>query len=569
MVPLRRNTAILAGTVAVGALIGLRAHAADLPAKAPIVKAAPEISSWVFEFGSRYWFSSGKSKTDLFAPGGAPQDSRLTYDNLTAHAAEAFWRVDHISGLFLKGFAGGGSINGGHLNDEDFPPAIKLYSNALSDQQHGSLGYATVDLGYNFWTSRTWRLGGFVGYNYWNERLNTFGCTQIAGNAGVCGNVPPVLAPVPASTNVLDNDATWNSLRVGLNGEFVLAPGWKVTADAAYIHGWLDSTDLHNLRPDIRGLPEDATGDGAQIDAILSYQVTDAFSVGVGGRWWHIQGDGTSHFEQTAGGGLPAPIKIEQDRFGLLAQASYKFGESAPAGDFYKAPAAAAPAFHWAGLYAGVNTGYGINSDDTSISPESGNATIAIRNGDSPTAEHIQSAGFLAGGQIGYNWQTGGIVWGVESDLDWARIGGSTATTSTFDFFTTTVDKNLSWLGTTRARVGTLPADNLLLYVTGGVAYGGTELAFDQRQAGLTCTFSIVCSTGSASKTNVGWTVGAGAEYAAMNRLTFKAEYLFADLGNTSLTATGTTGAFAPFTYGVSSKFADNIIRLGLNYKVY
>lgn len=573
------------GSAAIAALTVMHANAADLP-RAPVVTAVPEISPWWFEFGPRYWFSSGRYKKDLFGFDGT-QVSRLNYDSLTGHSAEAFWRLNHASGLFLKGYAGGGSITGGHLNDEDFPPLTTPYSNTSQEQKHGSLGYASVDLGYNFWTSPTWQVGGFVGYHYWNERVNTFGCTQVAGNAGICGNIPAFgIVPVPTSVDALDNSATWNSLRVGLSGEFVVAPGWKVTADAAYVRGWLSANDFHNMRPDIRGVPEDARGNGFQIDALLNYQVTDAFSVGVGGRWWHIQGDGTSHFEQTAfPGGGPQPIKVEQDRFGLLAQASYRFGETpVPAGaGYYKGPAAAVPAFHWAGLYAGVNAGYGTNRGDVNINPESVNANIAVLSGLSPTALSVRDAGFLGGGQIGYNWQTGGLVWGVETDLDWAQIGGSTANsfggpitvavpggTVTFPGgVTTTVDKNISWLGTTRGRIGTLASDNLLLYFTGGVAYGGAELAFDQRLAGLDCPFNLTCSTGAVSKTKVGWTAGAGFEYAVTDRATLKAEYLYVDLGSVSLTSSDTGGHFAPFIYGVNTKFMDSIVRVGLNYKLY
>jgi outer membrane immunogenic protein len=165
-------------------------------------------------------------------------------------------------------------------------------------------------------------------------------------------------------------------------------------------------------------------------------------------------------------------------------------------------------------------------------------------------------------------------VWGVETDLDWAQLSGSTANsfTSAFlspDVLTTTVDKNISWLGTTRGRVGTLLSDNLLLFATAGVAYGGTELAFDQRIAGINCPFNLTCSTGSVSKTKVGWTIGTGFEYAVTNHATLKAEYLYVDLGSTSLTSSDTGGVNPPFIYGVSTKFQDNIFRLGLNYKLY
>jgi opacity protein-like surface antigen len=564
--------AVLSG-VAGGALVSCGVLAADLAVKAP--PAPYEISPWSFETGVRYWFSSGKYKKDLYGTDGT-QVSRLTYDNLTGHSAESFWRVDHASGLFLKGYAGLGSITGGHMNDEDFPPGISPYSNTLQEQKHGSLEYASVDLGYNFWKSPTWQLGGFVGYHYWNERLNTFGCAQQAGNTNICPNIPPAIGPIPTSVNTLDNSATWNSLRVGLSGEWMVAPGWKVSADAAYVHGWLSANDFHNLRPDIRGLPEDAQGNGFQIDALVHYQITDAFTVGLGGRWWHIQGDGSSHFEQVLPGAFAQPIKIEQDRFGLLAQASYKFGETpiAAGAGYGKAPyyKAVIPAFHWSGLYAGVNIGYGANRDDVNINPESGEAGLATALGDSPTGLNVRDRGFLGGGQIGYNWQTGRLVWGVESDFDWAQISGSTANTFGGAVFTTTVDKNLSWLGTTRGRVGTLATDSLLLYLTGGVAYGGAELAFDQRQPGLNCPFNDVCSTGSVSKTKVGWTVGAGYEYAVTNRVTLKAEYLYVDLGNVSLTSADTGGLAVvglPLNYGVNTKFTDNIVRFGLNYKLY
>lgn len=561
--------AVLSGAAG-SAFVSSSALAADLAVKAP-PKYVPEISPWAFETGVRYWYSSGKYKKDLFGFSN-DQLSRLTYDNLTGHSAESFWRIDHVSGIFLKGYAGMGAVTGGHMNDQDFPPAVSPYSNTLQQQKHGSLQYASVDLGYDFWKSPTSRLGGFVGYHYWNERLNTFGCTQVAGNADICGSEPPFFGPVPTSVNTLDNSATWNSLRVGLSGEWAVAPGWKVSADAAYVHGWLDANDFHNLRPDIRGLPEDAQGNGFQIDAMVHYQVTDAFSVGLGGRWWHIQGDGSSHFESVIRGAAAQPIKIEQDRFGLLAQASYKFGETpvAAGAGYYKAPPAyKAPPYHWAGLYAGVNIGYGTNDNDVDINPESFNAKVAVAAGDSPTALGVRDKGFLAGGQVGFNWQTGHLVWGIETDLDWAQLSGSTANTFGPSFFTTTVDKNLSWLGTTRARVGTLAWDNALLYLTAGVAYGGAELAFDQRQPGINCPFNATCSSGSVSKTKVGWTAGAGLEYAVTNRATLKAEYLYVDLGSVSVTSTDTGGQLAPFIYGVNTKFTDNIVRFGLNYKLY
>ena len=76
--------------------------------------------------------------------------SRLTFGDLTGHSAETFFRVDHESGVFLKGFLGGGTLASGKLNDEDTVAATKgPYSNTVHVQSGGSLKYVTVDLGYN------------------------------------------------------------------------------------------------------------------------------------------------------------------------------------------------------------------------------------------------------------------------------------------------------------------------------------------------------------------------------------------------------------------------------------
>src|SRR5262245_1021456 len=87
---------------------------------------------WVWEVGARYWYSTGKSSMDLFDTSGSLLSSRLTYDDLTAHSGELFFRGQHNSGLFVKGYIGGGRITGGSLTDEDFPPVVVPYSNTTS-----------------------------------------------------------------------------------------------------------------------------------------------------------------------------------------------------------------------------------------------------------------------------------------------------------------------------------------------------------------------------------------------------------------------------------------------------
>lgn len=108
----------------------------------------------------------------------------------------------------------------------------------------------------------------------------------------------------------------------------------KLTGDAAWIpYAKLNARDFHWARigTDFNGpTPEDGHGHGVQLEAILSYDVTRAFSVGIGGRYWRIQTPdhgATAHFDVSAiGGGLPQDLNFKTERYGGFVQASYIFG---------------------------------------------------------------------------------------------------------------------------------------------------------------------------------------------------------------------------------------------------
>src|SRR5262249_55082160 len=145
--------------------------------------------------------------------------------------------------------------------------------------------------------------------------------------------------------------------------------------------------------------------------------------------------------------------------------------------------------------------------------------------------------GALLGGTIGYNYQWGQTVFGVESDFDWNNAKGSSACTLGAAGCQTKSD----WLGTTRLRAG-YGVDRFLPYVTAGAAYGNIKAS--------------VPTVGSDDATKLGWTVGAGAEYAFTPNWSVKAEYLYVDLGKFNCAACGS-----------NVKFNENIVRTGLNYK--
>jgi outer membrane immunogenic protein len=192
----------------------------------------------------------------------------------------------------------------------------------------------------------------------------------------------------------------------------------------------------------------------------------------------------------------------------------------------FKAPPMAVPAYaNWSGAYVGVNVGYGFGKSDW--------AFPAV----SPSPK-----GALAGVTLGYNYQTGVWVWGLEGDWDWSGVKGDADCTA-FGLGTCTTKND--WLATARARLGYAGWNNWLPYITGGVAFGDIKAS---------------TALGDASKTKVGWAAGAGIEYAMMANWSLKAEYLYADLGTFD----------CGITCGLPSdnvSFKANLIRGGLNYR--
>lgn len=236
----------------------------------------------------------------------------------------------------------------------------------------------------------------------------------------------------------------------------------------------------------------------------------------------------------------------------ILAAASLALaGAAAPpalAADLpVKAPVAApAPVYNWTGFYLGANLGYGWGDNDVTSAGGSP-AALDIINVLGPFFDRfsVRSRGVIGGVQAGYNWQFA-PQWllGAEADFDASGIKGSeTLNTGAFTGVFKTAEAKLDWLGTVRARLGFLPFDRLLVFGTGGFAYGETKLSgrFD---SAVGMGFLVViggdvlacnapnCIAGSSSKVSAGWTAGGGLEYALWQNVTLRAEYLYVDLGD-------------------------------------
>ncbi|WP_036292881.1 outer membrane protein [Methylosinus sp. PW1] len=242
-----------------------------------------------------------------------------------------------------------------------------------------------------------------------------------------------------------------------------------------------------------------------------------------------------------------------------------------------KAPAPiAAPAPPlWTGFYAGVNAGYTFQSDSslalssTSLSPL---APIIAWAAEANGLFRAGSDGFIGGGQAGYNYQLGDFVLGFEADFQGLATGdGGSDTLVTARFAANTffsdnrASKSLDFLGTARGRVGYLATPTLLLYGTGGLAYGGVRSAASVFQFSANNGFFGAGAT-SASDLLIGWAAGGGAEWKFDPNWSVKLEYLRYDLGRLeqSFTLFRPVGPFA--ASHTSARFEGHVVRVGVNY---
>ena len=143
-----------------------------------------------------------------------------------------------------------------------------------------------------------------------------------------------VLAESRIRRPVITQSNYWNALRLGVNGEMEFGQGWRLKGEAAALpFVKFDGTDNHWLRICdtsgcfTGGLPEDGTGWGYQLEAMLDYTLANRVTVGVGGRYWHMQSSGDTHFEGhiVGGGGSPQRVDWKTDYYGLTAHAGWQF----------------------------------------------------------------------------------------------------------------------------------------------------------------------------------------------------------------------------------------------------
>jgi len=279
----------------------------------------------------------------------------------------------------------------------------------------------------------------------------------------------------------------------------------------------------------------------------------------------------------------------------------------------YKAPPPPppAPVYSWTGWYVGGNIGYGWGDANTDVAGN-GNFVSNTAIGNKEVIQLPNPIGFsetntarlkgvIGGGQFGYNYQFSptGVV-GFETDFQGSGERGSGQLTDPFglilcSFATasgvctqtetagslaalTSYQAKIDWFGTVRGRLGILIGDQLLVYGTGGLAYGEVSVSGNSSISGVIESNPAASNEAafSSSKTNVGYSVGGGIEGRLAflpSNWTWKLEYLYLDLG--SLDTTTQPLVLGPAlnpnstTITTHTHFTDNIVRVGLNYQFH
>jgi len=199
-----------------------------------------------------------------------------------------------------------------------------------------------------------------------------------------------------------------------------------------------------------------------------------------------------------------------------------------------------APApFKWTGFYGGLLTG-----------SNWGDPKFTFLNNTTTTPDF---AGYLIGGQVGYDVQLGHVVIGVAADTSYTNAEGGQGCPNGIFFTCTSTMEQLSML---TGRVG-VAHDRALFYVKGGVAFADVTLGFSPNGGPAVAGLQALNPASSANETMTGWTAGAGIEFAFLDGWSASGEYMYYDLGKERFAAT------TPFDADVTG----NTIRFGMNYR--
>jgi outer membrane immunogenic protein len=258
------------------------------------------------------------------------------------------------------------------------------------------------------------------------------------------------------------------------------------------------------------------------------------------------------------------------------------------------ASAQSAAPYNWTGFYAGGNVGWGWSKADTTAAVPASTFIVFAVIPPLAVVDTTHPKGVIGGVQFGYDWQVASNwIAGFEADIQGSSqsaAGNHISATNSFSGVgpgagntfigssTVSHTESVDWFGTARGRLGYAIWPGMMVYGTGGLAYGRVSTSAVATQTGVTCA-AVGCqfpatatANGEGSAVKTGWTAGGGIAGIVPNNahLTWKIEYLHVDLGsiNFSFAPPSLSGLVFPAggVASVTSRFTDNIVRVGADY---
>lgn len=424
-------------------------------------------------------------------------------------------------------------------------------------------------------------VGGTLGYNWQGEGWvygieGDMSWADLSGRSEVCGPAAPAPHPCGTKLDALGTVRGRVGHVAGVNGDWLFyATGGVAFGD---VRGWdaMGPTFGNDWRA---GLTV-----GAGMEAAFAPRWTAKL------EYLYVDLGNAQVFNVSPG----VPESVSLNAHLVRAGVNYRFADAAPAPRMpVKAPVPASGG-GWAGWYVGLNAGYldganRLNTDAVVISNSTTAATAPAMAAVATSALSTGNGGFIGGAQAGYNFLLSPtFLAGFEVDIQGTSLRGSASTvnsvlvptlfgpaTGTFTGSIAT-SRSLDYIGTVRARVGATVTPGLLLYVTGGLAYGGVRSNTSITQTSNVGGVPTLSTTGSFSDNRAGYTVGGGGEWMALGKWSVKGEYLYYDLGSATYGTRGygfdegATNLPGFLVAGIATstrvRFNGNIARIGLNY---
>ncbi len=469
------------------------------------------VNGWNLHIGSTVGYLGANTRDAT--PAGLNPGPPTLHDNLQIPFVGAYAAASY--GNFLVD----GQVRGDFFQNE-----VSDDNHGLSAQHFNARGISlTGNVAYNQKLGNQWFIepsAGIVWSRTQVDQLNVPG-TMVTGGAGPSGLlIPPWLLTV----NDIESTLGRLSVRAGTtitSGNVV----WQPFASAGVFHEFQGgavgslTTNFASLGRSFASIPTlsstvstSGLGTYGQFGAGIAARIVDT------GWVTYLRGDyrtGDNIEGWSINGGLRYTFGPDPATGGgALAKAA-----------IYKAPVAPAAAYNWSGFYIGAYLG--ADWGHTSWNFADSGATID---------PHF--AGLLGGGEIGYNYQVGKWVLGVEGDVGATNARGAQPCPTGFFY---NCENSTNWLSTATARIGYAYWDRLLTYVKAGavIAQDRADIVCD---TGSQLTGGRVdgCPSQSASKTRAGWTIGWGTEFGLTQNLSVKTETMYFDLGSDHYNVGGT-----------------------------